>query len=158
MLRRESGQGKTPISKLFIVRHWNGSAGNVQDLIDGFNAVAAEEDNQNTFAHAKDKIGPRRGWFTRDAKIYILGCSADLLAGTVAEAALRASSTILVDDAMAFGNMHWLGAGLEDQVHQASVDVNNNQKGFPFDKTDPHTSSLDTLLGFDGWIGLSGGL
>ena len=158
-LKQISGEGKTPIGTLYIVRHWDGSAIASEDLVAAFNAVASADDNTNTLELARQRIGPRRGWFTRNAQVFFIACVCDDATETFASVALRDQSDPAgVGPAIATGNEYRVSAYIApDGTRLASVDTDNDTIGLPDDADDPRSTDLDEFLGFDGWHTFNGG-
>jgi hypothetical protein len=159
-MKAKSEQGRNPIGTLYIVRHRDGSPLATADLVASFNAVADADDDTNTLDLAKQRIGPRRGWFSRDAKVHFIACIGHLAMASFAEVVLRDKSDPEGPGAaQAFGNEFRVGAWREpDGTLWGTVDTDNNAKLWKEDdEDDPHSQSLEEFLEFDGWHGYDGG-
>jgi hypothetical protein len=98
-VRQNSGQGRTPILRLYIGAHSGGGieVGNLRGKklfsADDLFKVATEKNNRNnTFKSAYQQIGPPRCWFTRNADVYGIGCHTTSFARDWAARILRTSA------------------------------------------------------------------
>ncbi len=97
-IMKTSKQGAKPISKLWIDSHANPTAlGGRKNkytnkyasfTIEDFTRYAQRYDTQN-YALAKQKKGPSRCWFSRNAKVYFAACKSASFASSFASVALR---------------------------------------------------------------------
>jgi len=122
IIQKESGQGKTPIQQLVVIGHGfrNNDIGThaiVDNLRKPFNSghifeVAEERINHfNTFQHAKERIGPPKCWFTRNAMIYGAACNTtDSWQGDWAGKIARPGSKVLASADLLYGEL--LNSGL----------------------------------------------
>jgi len=95
-----AGNGGTPIQNLTVVGHAGGTRmwGDSSNFDpSGLNAEAPAPDG----AGAHNQNGPRRCWFTKNARARFVGCSSQGVAGAFRDSFLR-------DGARALGTNHWL--------------------------------------------------
>ena len=94
-IRKVSSEGGTPISAFVLAGH-NGTGG----IVKGFSSYfylsdLLALDKKPTFRRAKNKKGPVRCWFTRDATARFYGCGSDRIAYPFADNVLRVGSRSL---------------------------------------------------------------
>jgi hypothetical protein len=138
LLKSASGQGKTPLTNVVFVFHW--AVDPVPAAVMNWNDVADVKLNSNTYADAKMRKGPVRGWFTRNATLRALACLSDNYAEAIADA-------YLPQGAKAYGTEHWT------LVHR-----NHTRAGMDYDDdtewTDDSETSARTLaehFALEGW-------
>ncbi|MDZ4657011.1 MAG: hypothetical protein SH868_05460, partial [Bythopirellula sp.] len=105
LIQRISGGGKKPIGQLVIAMHWflrPVAREDVPEVALNWNDVAEVKLNSNLLATAQKRIGPVRGWFTRNAIVNVFGCNTAGLAQAYAEEYLPRGATAKGTTAVAF--------------------------------------------------------
>ena len=96
-IRDTSNQGRTPIALFYLAGHGGRGHFSLSSLTSMTEAIATP-----SYARAKQKKGPLRCWFTRNAEARFIGCSSQGFARSFANSVLR-------DGASTFGTNQSIG-------------------------------------------------
>ncbi|MGA1826401.1 MAG: RHS repeat domain-containing protein [bacterium] len=94
-IQNVSNEGSTPISSFVLAGH-GGTSGTVGGTASSFNIASLQAlDKSPTFPRARQKKGPLRCWFTRNAVARFSGCGSQTIANNFATNALRVGANAI---------------------------------------------------------------
>jgi hypothetical protein len=151
LIKEMSNQGRTPIHRLYIALHWGGGPANLTPITD---AADSPDNDTNTLDNAKAKKGPPRSWFTRTARVYLLGCNTEAATQAWAGLMLRPSAVAY----MGYGATQTLYTNYNEttRIYTSGFDSNGNMVLDPNDNPAPATTFSD-LMQLPDWGSNNGG-